>query len=814
MTRSSRLASALSCALLACSSELQGSSPHPTEVIPGAGYQLRETEIRIRGDGFLVELYQQADGTPAIDSTFRAWLDATELTNVSWVSENELRAQVPSGLPTGDHRLVVRDPRGATGALDAAFTVVPGAPAALVAALAAAPVVVNEGQAITVILDVANGGEAAALDLQPSLASAGASPASGPTPASLARMAGGATQRFQWTYVAGAAPGPAVFDAAAVGTDENSGTQLSTSAAEQVVAVQHRAALAAGFRSSRAAPMAAFVVELEARNPVADPAVGQAAASGVAPGPLVVAAEAGFLDPSQVSCAPRSVGPASVDAGGLAVFSWTCAAAAVGQVKVSASLAGSDANDGLPLEASAVGVVLLDEVAKIIDDPFGDGTSFSFVFAYDGHVFLGPSGDGRGLVRCLPDGTGCASWALSLYRDEVATGSVHQNPCPQYVTLGSTTPPGSPGFCDPDNPSSTACNCGPNLESGRGVFTSMVIGGNEWLVAMGRSKKRFLRYLYMTRETASPLHVSYVDLTVSIPVSPDPAVEDVTSLAVLNDRVYAGLQVDTADGPRMVVLTRTPVAPGLDAGASDTVATTFQGTAMNESGAGISQVDAMLGFEGRLVVANRRAVLLSRTGTPDLSAADASTQFDDCTPLAPATWLAGAFDYAGKIDVTPADKVVCALAAWQGRLYLARNTLANVPEIWVFTPRHDTAGGFLGCAADRSDWQRIATNFADPANVRATALFASSAFLYVGYDNAASGLQVFRTSSPAPLDEAAFTGRLGCTAPCTPLGRAGFGDPTNVRVFDARTMTFAGVDEVWATVGSASGPVRVYRVSE
>lgn len=785
------------------------------------------------------------------------------------------------------------------------------------------PPVVNADQAFTVWADVTNLGEAAAAGVSAAVTAAGgASYASGPLPPPPVLLAGGATQRFQWTYVAGPAPDAVGFGATATGADANSGAPLSATAAGGIVTVQRpatlvtafvtapasvntgqtfgvrvrvsnsgdsaalgvlpavacdacalrtspgatdlaggaaaewdltfdagvlgswtlrasasgtdatdgvlrqsavaqaplaivqHAALAAAFRDPGTAPMAGFIVELLATNPIANPAYGQATASGVAPGPLVVVAEPGYLDPSQVSCAPRSVAAASIDAGGLAVFSWNCTAAAVGQVKLSTSLTGSDANDGTPLAASAVGVVAVDEAAMVLDDPFGGGTVFSFVFAYDGHVFLGPSGDGRGLVRCLPDATGCASWALSFYRDQVATGSVHQNPCPYYVTLGSSTPPGSPSYCDPDNPWATACNCGPNLESGRGLFTSMTISGNEWLVAMGRSKKHFLRYLYMTRETATPLHVSYVDLTASIPVTPDPGVEDVTSFAILNDRVYVGLQVQSPDGPRLVVLTRTPVAPGLDATASDTAATTFQKTVMNELGNAVSQVDSMLGLEGRLFVANRKAVLVSRTGTPDLTAADATTQFDECTPLAPATWAAGNPDYVGKIDVTPADKVVPALAAWQGRLYLARNTLAGVPEIWVFTPRHDALGNFLGCAPDRSDWRRIATNFADAGNVRATALFATAAYLYVGYDNATSGVQVFRSSNPAPGSESQFTGRLSCTAPCEPVGRAGFGDPTNVRFLDARAMLFGGVDQVWATVGTSSSTVRVFRISE
>jgi len=288
----------------------------------------------------------------------------------------------------------------------------------------------------------------------------------------------------------------------------------------------------------------------------------------------------------------------------------------------------------------------------------------------------------------------------------------------------------------------------------------------------------------------------------------------------VNDRLYVGLQVQGPDGPRMVSLLRTPLPPGLDATAADTAATTFVGTPMNEIGNAISQVDSITGFEGRLFAASRKAVLVSRTGIPDLAAADPSTQFDDCTPLAPTTWAAGAFAYAEKLDVTPADKVVPGMAAWRGRLYLARNTLANVPEVWMLTPRHDLAGNFLGCAADRSDWRRISpdaggsASFADPANTRISALFATSGYLYAGYNNAVSGVNLFRTAEVAPAGEGDFRGRLGCVAPCEPLGRAGFGDLVNVRILDARALRFGDVDQVWATIATAPGPGRVFRISE
>jgi hypothetical protein len=470
------------------------------------------------------------------------------------------------------------------------------------------------------------------------------------------------------------------------------------------------------------------------------------------------------------------------------------------------------------------------EAGLVATDPFGDGTPFSFVFGYAGSVFLGPSGDGRGVIRCLPDGSGCASFALHFQRDVTGfvsatstTTSVHQNTCPDYATIGSAQPAGSPSWCDPDNPAATACFCGPNYESGRGLLDSFVLGDQEWLVAMGRSKKRELRYLYMTTDTASPLDFSYVDVTASIP-SALVAVEDVVSMAALNDRLYVGLQVDGAQGaprPRMITLVRTPTRPGLDATAADTLATTFANTPMGEAsgvGPSISQVDALRGFEGRLFVANRRAVLVSTTGAPDLSA-DAATQFDDCTPLdplAPGTgWAATSIpSYLEKVDVTPAQMGVTGLAEWQGRLYLARNTAAGVPEAWVFTPRHDALGQFLGCAADRSDWRLVATGFGDPGNAKVTALFASRSYLYVGFDNATSGLQLFRTAAIAPSGEADFRGRHGCTAPCEPVGTAGFGDAANTRFLDARAIGFGPVDQVWATVGGASRPVRVFRISE
>jgi IPT/TIG domain-containing protein len=463
------------------------------------------------------------------------------------------------------------------------------------------------------------------------------------------------------------------------------------------------------------------------------------------------------------------------------------------------------------------------EAVKILEDPFGDGAPFSFVLGWGGRLLLAPSRDGSGALSCLPDGTGCASLGFLFSRDvtgsdtspDLLTSLAENTVCPTAITLGSAF------TCDPASPQTTACGCGPDYESGRGLLDVFTMGqeASEWLVAMGRTEKAGqLNYLYMTRDAASPLGFSYVDLYTAMPQTS--GVTGVASMALLNDRLYLGLQVANTDRPRIAVLTRTPAPPGLDCTPTDAFATTLLQTSMSETGTGLSQVDAMAGFEGRLFVANRKAVLVSKTGFPT-GANDATTQFDDCTPPAAGGWEAtGILKYSGKTDLTPADRGVAALAAWGGRLYLGRNTHPPpppvtdpaVPELWVFTPRHDpSTGELLGCLP--ADWQRIATNFADPGNSRLTALFASASHLYVGYDNA-SGAALFRTAAGVPAGEADFEGQFACTAPCTPLGGPGLGDPANTRLLDARAIPFGAVDEVWAVLGSGSSATRVFRISE
>ncbi|HET8538329.1 MAG TPA: IPT/TIG domain-containing protein [Anaeromyxobacter sp.] len=702
--------------------------------------------------------------------------------------------------------------------------------------IVAAPARVNVSRPFAVTVRVSNAGDSAATGVSAALGCPSCTPAAPPAAVDVAGHATADATRWFTPDVLGTT----ALTASASGTDATDGAARFASTVERPLSIELPARLSAWFAPPSSVPMVGFPVALDVENPISVPGTPQADATGVLPGPLAVVPDPGYLGTADVTCTPAPAAPAVIPAGARATFRWTCTAARVGQVKLSGSAAGADGNGLDPLLATTEAVFSVEEAAQIPGDPFAATTAttaFSYVFAYDGHVFLGPTGDGRGLVRCAPDGTACEPWALSFLRDTTSwvfrvfpweqTSTSENTVCPTLVTLGARPQ------CDENNPASTACSCGPDYESGRGIVTSFRLGTgqDEWLVAMGRAKKSGdLNYLYMTRETASPLPMSYVDLYAAMPATA--RVENVVSMAVLNDRLYLGLQVDSADRPRVVVLTRTPPSPrsagspGLDAVSSEAFAMTFQRTVIGETGGGAgnpySQMDAMLGFEGRLFVANRKGVLASKTGYPPADLVDGRQHFDDCTPTDPTAWAGASSPYLGKIDVTPADKAVTALVAWGGRLFLSRNTAANVPELWVLTPRHDlVTGAFLGCAADRSDWRRVVTNMGDAGNTHLTALFATSRYLYVGYDNAARGVQLWRTASADPAGVADFTGRQGCVAgtsggggPCEPVGRAGFGSAANARFLDARGLAFGGSDHVWTTVGDGVTTARVFRVSE
>jgi hypothetical protein len=96
-------------------------------------------------------------------------------------------------------------------------------------------------------------------------------------------------------------------------------------------------------------------------------------------------------------------------------------------------------------------------------------------------------------------------------------------------------------------------------------------------------------------------------------------------------------------------------------------------------------------------------------------------------------------------------------------------------------------------------------------------LFAASATaLFVGFNNAADGVVLYRTGSPAASARADFAGAMGCSAAAA--GRQGLGTnglgAGSQRIYDSRVLSAGGVNFLYLSAGAAGGPVSVFRIAQ
>lgn len=330
-------------------------TPAPTSVTPERGFSGKSTPIVISGSGFSVRTVQSSGGgEPTVDETFQAWLGDAALLDVRRVDEQTLSATVPAGLAPGPRTLRVQGPFGTSGEVADAFTVEGSALASLTASIAAAPARVSVGQSFTVTLTVTNPTAAAATGVAPSIpvvtGTATVSVPTGPVPASIPKLAPGASGTFAWTYRTTGAGTLAVAGGASA-TDSFSGTTVTcvTDPGRPATATVDRpAALTASLPASGAAALGQeFTVAMTVSN------TGGASATSVVPGtPAVVPAGMATL---KAGPGPVPASVPSLAAGASASFTWTFVAGTTsGTLRISAGATGADANSGAAVTAATV----------------------------------------------------------------------------------------------------------------------------------------------------------------------------------------------------------------------------------------------------------------------------------------------------------------------------------------------------------------------------------------------------------------------------------------------------------------------------
>lgn len=465
-------------------------------------------------------------------------------------------------------------------------------------------------------------------------------------------------------------------------------------------------------------------------------------------------------------------------------------------VGVDAGVADAGVGDG----GSGDGGTVTDPVTMIADDPFGDGTSFSYVAAFDGHVYFGPSANGAAMVRTLPDGTGAESVALAIARD--TTGNVASNTSTApYPSIGATGCVANTAACGPDN------------ENGRGLMASGIIGGTEWLIIGGGRTGGDLDYVYMASSPVAPLAFRYVDISVAT----GPQTRGFASLHAFGDRLYMGFPDTGGQRPYLIALLAPPLAPGLDAVAGVSVLNLDASAIPGFASTNPASIDAITDFAGRLYIANAGAWARATVLAPITAPADWSV----ITPSAAAYAAKASVATAKVIDLEPQDRAIPQMAVYQQKLYVARNTTTG-PQLWRCDPTLTAPAEHC----DAGDWSLIVANttgdpllsqFNNGANVAISMLVATPTHLYVGFDNAAQGVVIFRSGAADPMAAADFEGDNGCSASASPttcegIGGFGIGSASNTQIFSASALTFGPSTAVYVATGSGATGVKVFRL--
>jgi len=474
---------------------------------------------------------------------------------------------------------------------------------------------------------------------------------------------------------------------------------------------------------------------------------------------------------------------------------------------------------------SGLGSDIIDfEDGPVLFDPFGDGSTSSFLFVYADKLYLGPNDSGTGAVRSNGDGSSPQSITFDFFQDtNTAGGSTSDNSSTPYQSIGSAACTGG-----------DAPECGPDNEDGRGLFASGLVASDEWLVIGGSRSGGNLDYVYMTEDVDTSLNFKYVDISTNM----GGQTKGFSALGIVSDRLYLGFPDSGGKRPYLVSILNVPdaAAPGLDAvqngnggaacdpGVHDSCyldAVSMPDIGKDGGNPAASIIVDFFGSSNDLVyLGNNGGLVRSTTNVP----LDYGNHPGDWTAITPS-----AAEYSAKTsiatskvsEIDPKDRAWPQFAVHKGLVYLARNT-TDGPQLWRCDPTVQSGPAPATAAdCDSDDWTLIAANATgdtalsqldNPNNSHISVLVANGDYLYVGYDNAVDGVLVFRSNATVISASSDFEGDAGCTPPCTGIGGDGFGtSATNVSFFDAKSLNFGGMDFLYVMVGDRVDPASVYR---
>lgn len=449
------------------------------------------------------------------------------------------------------------------------------------------------------------------------------------------------------------------------------------------------------------------------------------------------------------------------------------------------------------------------------DDPFVDGTTFSFAFKYDNKIYLGTNDKNDAAFRFDPVGTNAILTTFKFINNAALSLTCSSSIRFGYIISGITG-----GTC--------GTNGGANGEVGAVGFTSveLTIGSNNYeILAVGALKEAIDR-VYYTQDKDTVLDMRNFGTTGGNGIN----TASTQLIYGINNYIFTGVASD--HGTNAPVFNRAPVT---DPGGVVTVGTVVNLNGSNipklgkqngnpyNSGGNTVGIDFIYRNGSSTYMANNGGLIYIATSNMGTMAPSNNSQWNSfATDSTPST-ISGtslrmpdknATNGGGLGKVRPGEKAYPYMLLYNGRLYLARNvgTVSDgrVPlrgELWKCTPN-----GSGQCAP--GDWSRIITGSETdlPGNAKAISMLISNGNgnLYIGFDDPVNGLVVYKNTSN---NVAATSGTLA-SAGWTQQGVAGLGSGSKYIINSASLYDNATAKNyLYIVIGNGLGttPIKVVR---
>jgi hypothetical protein len=413
----------------------------------------------------------------------------------------------------------------------------------------------------------------------------------------------------------------------------------------------------------------------------------------------------------------------------------------------------------------------------VMIDPLGEGVNnFSMLASYRGRIYIGPANDDNAVFRMKPDGTN-----------------------PELVSFRFNVGPVYSNSLDP----------GPDGEDGIDCIAGGIIGGDEYLFIGPSKSSGDLGYVYYTMESGNNLDFNSMDFDAIL----GGYTVGVSAMQVFNNSLYIGFPDTVFFKPYLYKVVNLVQSPVIDLDVFNLDANTMPrigAFGSPNNGGGILGIDTFGVYQNRLFLGNGGSGSNDNDGGIIGSTVDDPDPFDvtpghwqDVTPTFLPEWYDGGNRHSMELPsankIIPGQKAFPAMAVFNGRLYLIRNTedFSNRPQLWMY---------------DGITWTLISDNgsggsdMGNADNTAASLLAVNGDRLYIGYDNSTSGAQLWRTGPG--ITDPLFIGDF------EPVSTDGFGDPAaNERIYYGLSISSDGADYLWILSGRSGGTISVYRTT-